>query len=90
VSKDHPVTMFSDFDEVVIPAYDSIGAYSFQVGPSAVRSFGWLVGWLVGWFVRSFVRSASDCECNLFIYKKHPSRPLCDSFFNCVFPVGKT
>jgi hypothetical protein len=28
----------SDFDEVVIPAYDSIGAYSFQVGLS-VRSF---------------------------------------------------
>ena len=56
----------SDFDEVVIPAYDSIGAYSFQVGPS-VRSFNFLlIGWLVDWLVHSFVRSASDCECNLW------------------------
>jgi hypothetical protein len=51
----------SDFDEVVIPAYDSIGAYSFPVGPS-VRSFNF---WLIGWLVYSFVRSSSDCKCNL-------------------------
>ena len=53
----------SDF---VIPAYDSIGAYSFQVGPS-VRSFNvLLIGWLVDWLVHSFVRSASDCKCKLW------------------------
>ena len=57
---------FSDFDEVVIPAFDSIGAYSFQVGPSVSPFVQFLIGWLVGWLVHSFVRSASDCECNLW------------------------
>jgi hypothetical protein len=57
------IYFLSDF---VIPAYDSIGAYSFQVGPS-VRSFNvLLIGWLFDWLVHSFVRSASDCKCKLW------------------------
>jgi hypothetical protein len=46
---------FSDFDEVVIPAFDSIGAYSFQVGPSVSPLVKFLIDWLVGWFIRSSV-----------------------------------
>jgi hypothetical protein len=56
----------SDCNEVVIPAYDSIGAYSFQVGPSVRQFAHFLIAWLVGWLVHSFVRSASDCECILW------------------------
>ena len=49
------IYFLSDFDEVVIPAYDSIGAYSFQVGPSVSPLVKFLIDWLVGWFIRSSV-----------------------------------
>ena len=43
-----------DVDEVVIPAYDSIRAYSFKVGPSVIPFVRSIFDWLVDSFVRPF------------------------------------